>query len=243
MMSKTMSLRKSLFHSSECYTMRPEQGLPPDNDSFSNIFEARQQTLQLCFETLEEFDAWDLEAATYWQNIFQRRGVPTMLGQVSAGASFYDAETACIIVLLRTARLTLLVSILQYYEMIQANGSSEDPTTLGDKRAWEECIVLLRNDVITCIEDILSSVPYAFGDVDLNGQPTSITYDGAAGIIILHSIRWLTFCSYATPEQMQSARKILDRMNASIGIRSAIGVDVSQMHLATLAWDGSPCSV
>jgi hypothetical protein len=130
--------------------------------------------------------------------------------------------------------------MLQYYAMVLAGEINEHSTTQGDRVAWENCSSLLKADVKKCINDILASVPYAFGDVDMHGQPTSIMYDGAAGIIILHSIRWLTFCSYASPEQVKKAEKILDRMNAGIGIRSAVGVDANQ---APQIWAGSPCSI
>jgi hypothetical protein len=48
-------------------------------------------------------------------------------------------------------------------------------------------------------------------------------YDGAAAMIIVHSIRLVSHCAYATPAQLERADIILKRMNSAIGIRSAVG--------------------
>ena len=75
----------------------------------------------------------------------------------------------------------------------------------------------------SCVEDMLAAVPYALGDIDVNGKPTTMSYDGAAAIMIVHSIRLISCCAYATPAQLERADIVLKRMNSAIGIRSAVG--------------------
>jgi hypothetical protein len=91
--------------------------------------------------------------------------------QASTSLSFYDAETACIIVLIRSARLTLLVSMLQYYDEIMQFEDNILGMLLGNRPAWQECGAMLEQDVIRTIDDILASVPYVFGDIDPGGDP------------------------------------------------------------------------
>lgn len=241
-MSQSLSLRKRLLQCltviSNISTVEVDTKVA-DTDS---AFGQSRETLQACFEKLEEFDEWDREAASYWHCAFETRAAPTGLGQMSANMSFYDAETACIIVLLRSARLTLLVSMLQYHDRIMPADIGGPTTLLGDRTAWAACVAVLTQDVVKTIDDILAAVPYAFGDVDPSGFPTVMPHDGAAAIVILHSIRLLTYCTYATPEQVFAARSILTRMKDHMGIRSAVDVAEAELHTWKISWENSMLS-
>lgn len=183
--------------------------------------EQEELIIQECFEMLENFHIWDGKAAEYWQNNFKARAVPTALGEVISGRTYYDAETACTIILIRSARLILLLTMLLYYKMIQHVDSGEH-RSLDNTVPWAEYIPVLEQDVHKTIDDIISSVPYALGDVDPSGVPASMPYDGAAAIIIAHSIRLVSNCAYATSDQLEKAKSILIRIKSAIGIRSAV---------------------
>jgi len=132
----------------------PIMATPPEPDDP----ETRAQITEVvnsCFEALHDFHTWDAEAASYWTSIFaNRRGSPppTTLGEVaSPGQDYYDVETACTIILIRSARLILLTSMLAYI--------SED--MMGDP----ELLSLLETEVGLTIHDTLACVPFALGDV------------------------------------------------------------------------------
>jgi len=197
MMSRTLSLRHKL--------LADRAFLDP----------AEQTSLiQTCSETLDDFHLWDVEAAEYWQSMFKGRGTPTALGEVAAGTTHYDAETACTIILIRSARLILLMTMIAHHYRHQQHDNNVSPLA--------EYIPFLEMDVGLAVDDILASVPYALGDVGPGGLPGSVHHDGAAAIVIVHSIRLVASCAYLTPEQRQKAMGILTRLNAGIGIRSAV---------------------
>ena len=170
--------------------------------------------VQGCFETLDDFQTWDAEAASYWESMFHGRGAPTTLGQV-ASRPHYDVETACTIILIRSARLILVVSMLAHID-------------LGE---WAS---VLEHEVDMTIDDILACVPHALGDRDLSGTE-SIAYDGAAAVMIHQPIRLVASCALATPEQLRRATRILARLNAGIGIRAAVGMN-DQDDMARTRW-------
>jgi hypothetical protein len=220
MMSQTISLRIRLLRLVEFGRQNDWVSSPASNIE-SGIDPREEQLLLLeCFEMIDKFYVWDNEASLYWQRIFEDRGVPTGLGQMSGSTTHYDAETACIIILVRSARLILLLTMLLYrgelHIVKDAQGDSYDDL-------WTECKPVLESDVSKTIEDMLAAVPYALGDIDVNGKPTTMSYDGAAAIMIVHSIRLISCCAYATPAQLERADIVLKRMNSAIGIRSAVG--------------------
>jgi hypothetical protein len=236
MMSKTLSLRHRLLSH---YTTSPPPGVAATIDPF--VAEQRQleeaSLIQGCFETLDDFYTWDAEAATYWASTFDGRGVPTALGQVASGTiARYDVETACTIILIRSARLILLMSMIAYHHGKAVFPTPTSPTCIsspygyGDAgslaTAVGECLPMLEQDVIMTVDDILASVPYALGDVDSCGMPCggSVPHDGAAAIVIVHSIRLVASCAYASPSQTQRAVEVLARLNGGIGIRAAVGL-------------------
>jgi hypothetical protein len=231
MMSKTLTLRHGLLQ----YISRSDSEI--QDDWTWPIFEDHSGTegesiIQACFQTLDDFEAWDAEAAEYWQTTFEGRAVPTTLGEVALGSTHYDAETACTIILIRSARLILLLSMLLYHGKMQLT-TDDEFGIVGDRAVWAECIPVLEQDVGKTIDDILSMVPYALGDINPNGLPSSMDHDGAGAIIIVHSIRLVTYCAYTTVEQFDRSMSILRRMNATIGIRSAIGWGE---EMSTLKW-------
>ncbi|KPM40498.1 hypothetical protein AK830_g6040 [Neonectria ditissima] len=217
MMSRTLSLRHSL---SRCVDLQVQQAQDNDASQARRHSPAREgeAILQECFEVLQDFDMWDEEAAAHWQSTFTDRTVPIALGEVASGNMYYDAETACIIILVRSARLILLLSILLYHSKMQRANIA----ALGDMEQWAASVEVLKQHVGKTMDDILSSVPYALGDTDANGLPAATPRDGAGAIVIVHSIRLITHCAYVTEEQLDEAKSILARMNATIGIRSAV---------------------
>ncbi|VUC25657.1 unnamed protein product [Clonostachys rosea] len=220
MMSKTLAIRHRLAKYIEGDARQNQADSPPSDSQGSTEPDEETLLVMECFEMLGEFHTWDEEAASYWQANFEGRGVPTALGEMGSGNTFYDAETACIIILVRSARLILLLTVVLYHSKLQSAGNA----AYGSNAAfWAECIPVLEVDLGKTIQDMLCSVPYALGDIGPGGMPTTMAYDGAAAMIIVHSIRLISHCAYATPAQLERADIILKRMNSAIGIRSAVG--------------------
>ena len=224
-MSTILSLRHILL--SCCSSLEAQEGQDKGNlQCFSDDPHQHkgESAITKCFETLEEFKLWDIEAAKYWQSTFEGRRAPTALGEVSSGTTYYDAETACTIILFRSARLILLMSMIVYYSKMHGIGDGHHgiPAHLT---ALTESIPGLEQDVAKTIDDILSGVPFALGDVDQNGVSSSIPYDGAAAVIIVHAIRLVATCAYTKIDQRQIAMRILSRFNTNIGIRSAVKME------------------
>ncbi|KAH7183447.1 uncharacterized protein B0J16DRAFT_345810 [Fusarium flagelliforme] len=237
MMSKTLSLRHRLFQFIQSDIFQ-QIGSPSATSETSSDADQERLLLQECFDMLDGFNDWDCEAATYWQMTFEGRGVPTTLGEMGAGKMHYDAETACIMILVRSARLILLQSMLLYQTTLQ---TVEDEYS-NYQAMWAQCVPVLESDVRKCVDDMLFCVPYALGDIDSSGMPSSMMYDGAAAIMIVHSIRLVTHCVYTTPAQGERADIILTRLNSAIGIRSAVGwlaADASEDQ-SNIFWKASP---
>lgn len=209
MMSRTLALRHRLLSN-------------PHLDA-----EEQTSIIQSCSETLDDFHQWDVEAADYWHSMFKGRGSPTALGEVASGTTHYDVETACTIILIRSARLILLMSMIAHHYL------HEQRTSIGVSLA--EYIPFLEMDVTAVLDDILASVPYALGDVGRGGLPGTVAHDGAAAIVIVHSIRLVSSCAYLTPEQDRKATEILARLNAGIGIRAAVVLGEEDINRTTWA--------
>ena len=209
MMSRTLALRHRLLSN-------------PHLDA-----EEQTSIIQSCSETLDDFHQWDVEAADYWDSMFKGRGSPTALGEVASGTTHYDVETACTIILIRSARLILLMSMIAHHYL------HEQRTSIGVSLA--EYIPFLEMDVTAVLDDILASVPYALGDVGRGGLPGTVAHDGAAAIVIVHSIRLVSSCAYLTPEQDRKATEILARLNAGIGIRAAVVLGEEDINRTTWA--------
>lgn len=197
--------------------------------------------IQSCSETLDDFHLWDVEAATYWQSMFKGRGIPTALGEVASGTTHYDVETACTIILIRSARLILLMSMIAHHYLQEQQHDGVIQAGLAEYMPY------LEMDVTTVIDDMLACVPYALGDVGRGGLPGTASHDGAAAIVIVHSIRLVSSCAYLTPEQSRKATEVLERLNAGIGIRAAVVVgeeDISRTKWAqeqvALRWRITP---
>ncbi|KAK0714095.1 hypothetical protein B0T26DRAFT_678350 [Lasiosphaeria miniovina] len=237
MMSRTLSLRHRLLPS----FVSPEFPTGQSRSARSRPQYDRAATIHGCFETLEDFHTWDAEAASYWQSTFEGRGVPTALGEAASGIAHYDPETACTVILIRSARLILLMSMIAYHSMTadlrlqgfdvggqQPQHDDVDPAAAAAAAAataaLAHCVPILEQEVGLAIDDILASVPYALGDVGPGGAPGSVPHDGAAAIIIVQSIRLVASCAYSTADQLRKATDVLGRINASIGIRAALGV-------------------
>lgn len=186
-MFKTLSLRHKLLSFARLEDPSPH-------------LEDHTSTIRGCFDTLDEFHNWDAEAASHWAALFQGRETPAAPGEV-ASVAHYDAETACTIILIRSARLILLVSMIAYIDLAE----------------WTP---VLENEVEMVISDMLACVPHALGEMDKTGL-SSVVYDGAAAVMIHQPIRLLASCAYTTPEQLRSVNEILARVNAGIGIRAA----------------------
>ncbi|KAI1749332.1 hypothetical protein F4782DRAFT_514184 [Xylaria castorea] len=223
LMTKTMWLRQSLLKYSTDLNEdhKPKGNMLPSNNKGRSV-ETVQSILQKCFEALEEFDRWDVEAEPYWKKTFEGRNMPAALGQLAAGSAYYDPKTACIIILIRTARMILLLSILEYYDSIRISCRETETWRVGDQAAWANCIPILKQSIRLTIDDMLYSVPFAMGDLGPDGNPASIPQDGAAALVVFQPVRLVTFCAYATPEQRKRGQDILSRMKSAIGVRSAV---------------------
>ncbi|KAM7211617.1 hypothetical protein V8F06_013002 [Rhypophila decipiens] len=221
MMSTTLGLRHSLIQHLDSQTDPKEKTL---------------EIIQSCFEVLDDFASWDCEAATYWQTTFQERGIPTTLGQISSRGTHYDVETACTVILIRSARLILMMSLIAYYHQMLNMACHLTKPPLPDLEdqghimqilaLLSQCEPLLSSDVTKTIDDMLACVPYALGEIDtLTGLPhttgSCIKHDGAAAMVIVHSIRLVASCAYASEDQVQRAFQVLARFDRGIGIRAA----------------------
>ncbi|KAI1823763.1 hypothetical protein F4861DRAFT_549510 [Xylaria intraflava] len=184
-------------------------------------YEQDEAKLQACFETFGDLDAWDMEAQPYWKNTFGSRSVPAAFGTLAQRETYCDPRTACLIIFVRCSRLVLLLSILEYYDKIQASCSESGIWRVGNPMAWAECIPMLKQDVHLAIDETLYCVPFAMGDRGPDGTPISSFQDGAATLLINQQVRLITYCAYATPEQRRSARNILTRMKSAVGVKSA----------------------
>lgn len=241
MMSRTLSLRHQLSK----YVPFPDMLRSPDAVSkppppYENQDEeGHAQAIQSCLELLGEFDTWDSDAASYWQSMFEGRALPTALGEVGERMNYCDPQTACTIILVRSARLIMGLSILAYHASMQL-GDPSGPKLVGDSATWTHWIPTLQSDVHKTIDDILACVPFALGDIDPNGQPTTMTYDGAGAIMIHQPLRLVTYCVYARPDQTESAQRTLNRINGGIGIRSAVSYEGIQAQMEALDMSGSP---
>ncbi|KAI0148713.1 hypothetical protein GGR57DRAFT_227669 [Xylariaceae sp. FL1272] len=214
LMTKVLSLRHDL---GKC-TADPEisEELGHDDSAVNNNEGTRDaSTLEACFNTLAEFDTWDIEAESYWRNTFEGRSVPAATGKFSTSGTAYDTRTACTIILVRSARLIMLLSILEYRDATQKVRGK------GNDAAWGDCVPVLEENIRLVIDDMLWCVPFAMGDFNPNKNPVML-HDGAAALTIIQPLRLITYCVYASPEQNAKAQGILSRMNAGIGIRSAI---------------------
>ena len=203
---------------------------PADRNSTSPKVEQAQpelycddgETLAACFQMLEELDEWDAEAANYWMRTFQTRTVPKQLGGLTdTQQTHYDPETACTIILIRSVRFILLFTFLEHHQRMQLLTNGAYAGVGGQGQQWAECLPVFKHTILSTIDDILGLVPYAFGDVDPSGRPTSMACDGAGALMILHPLRLVTYCPYATVDQIRRGKDILDRVNRHMGIRSA----------------------
>ncbi|KAI8623354.1 hypothetical protein F5Y19DRAFT_458919 [Xylariaceae sp. FL1651] len=223
LMTKSLRLRHNLL---KCDTGREATLTTGDKILQSQKQESSPETdasiLKSCFEALEEFDRWDSSAELYWKQSFEGRSVPAALGEVAIRGNYYDPRTACTIILVRSARLVLLLSILEYHDTTQVLSGDADAGASGDKAAWAKCIPVLEQSFRSTIDDMLWCVPFAMGDRDPNGCSASMPQDGAAALIIIQPLRLVTYCIYATPEQRKSSQDALNRINAVIGVRSAV---------------------
>jgi hypothetical protein len=222
LMTRTMQLRGNLLkfvngQTTERASREPFSQLGTQGGSN----ETASSLLQACFGALEEFDSWDIEAESYWRNTFDGRSTPAALGELSTRATYYDPKTACIIILVRSARLILLLSILEYHDTIRFSCGEAEPWRVGDEAAWAECIPVLERSIRLTIDDMLCCVPFALGDLSPDGQSASMPHDGAGALVIIQPMRLVTFCAYATPEQRKYGQDILSRMKLAIGLRSA----------------------
>lgn len=233
LMTKSLSLRHALLKCGTGFESRQEPTEPLSQTHSQNFLDENVlSVLGSCFEALEDFDSWDLDAESYWKHTFEERSVPAALGEVATKAKYYDPKTACTIILVRSARLVLLLGILEYYGRTQVAKNYKIEPGDEDSGARVASVLLLEVSTRSTIDDMLSSVPFAMGDVDTNGNAISMAYDGAAALIILQPMRLVTYCPYATNEQRSHVQSILDRLNSTIGVRSAVSWEAQGLSVA-----------
>ncbi|KAI1171319.1 hypothetical protein F4777DRAFT_566027 [Nemania sp. FL0916] len=223
LMTTTLLLRKDLL---QCINRASDYDISNEGPSSSGqerSDDLDQSILRAAFEALQEFDNWDNEVVPYWKNTFGDRGVPAPLGEFQTAANYHDPKTAVIIILIRTARLILLSSILEYYGAMQASYEKNKAWRVGDPEGWANCIPFLEKTIRLAVDDMIHCVSFALGDLNPNdGSSNSIRHDGAVALVVFQSVRLVTYCAYATPEQRESGKDLLQRMKTAIGVRSAI---------------------
>lgn len=238
LMTRSVSLRHSLMRCEVVTILLQEQDEAGRQSSDQHDNTGHESPILLeCFKALDEFDRWDVEAESYWKDTFESRGAPPGLGAVATKGTFYDPETACTIILVRTARLVLLLSILEYCQ--RATNPSGTKGVYDTSVAWDELVSFLEQNTRSTIDDMISLVPFALGDVDSDGKAVSMPYDGAPALIILQPMRLVTYCPYATDQQRARCRHILDRLNLGIGVRSAVSWE--QTDLNTVRYPEGSC--
>jgi hypothetical protein len=180
---------------------------------------ANKGLIKDCFETLDAFHQWDSDAASCWKETFGSPSAPVPVGEVAAGGHHFDTKTSGTIILLRSSRLILLMCLAEYLGTVTAQVQAEHQYA---DEAWAACIAHVQHDINLTMNDILHCVPYALGDLDVEGKPSAVTYDGAGALVILQSLRLIRYNPHATPEQVARAQAALERFNSSMGVRSAI---------------------
>jgi hypothetical protein len=221
--TRGLRLRHSL---SKCGTALDKAQKPREDRAQSeqqcDPVETDASILQACFEALDELDSWDTDAESYWKHTFIGRSVPAALGELATKATYYDSETACTIILVRAARLILLSSVLDYCDTIKSSSGDAEAGSIEDAASWAKCVPALEQSMRSTVDDMLWCVPFAMGDLDSKGRSVSMPHDGAAALVIHQPLRLVAYCPYATAEQRTRGQDILNRMNSSIGLRSAV---------------------
>ncbi|KAF4119940.1 hypothetical protein GMORB2_3628 [Geosmithia morbida] len=218
MVSRTLKLRHSLLFADRTAYNSPHNVDGSEFDGAESIKTDEAAILQECFDALEKFHRWDSEAGDYWKSTFGDRTEPSTLNDPAAATRHFDLETACTMILVRSGKLMLLDSLLHYHQNKQQLDPHADTTPLFG----ENMLSLIEQGVWNTIDDMLSCVPYALGDLDPNGRRRVLDHDGAGALVIFQPLRLITFCLYSKPEQVAACEEVLKRLNTSMGLRSAI---------------------
>lgn len=184
------------------------------------------QLIQLCSQTILQFDQWDRDAAFYWQSELGENAASLRLGEITIKSLNYDSDIACTVILFRASRISLCSSLIDFCYKLQALGEVSH-NTFG-RGVVVSVIANAERDIRLAITDIISCVPYVISDFDENGCPKKKNNDGAGGLLILPAIKFVENCLYSSPDQVRIAHSILERINTCIGIRSARSVLDSQ---------------
>jgi hypothetical protein len=180
---------------------------------------ANEALIKDCFETLDAFHQWDADAASCWRETFGSPSAPVPVGEAAGGGHHFDTKTSGTIILLRSCRLILLMCLSEYLGTVTAQVQAEHQDT---SEAWATCIAHLQHDINLTMNDILHCVPYALGDLDVEGNPSTVLYDGAGALTILQSLRLVCYNPNSTPDQVAKAQAALERFSSSMGVRSAV---------------------
>lgn len=128
----------------------------------------------------------------------------------------------------RGTRITLLQNILRVHRSLD--------TLICDPFAIQESGQLslqhgVEEIIMTMVSEICQSIPFALGDVDHFGCPTLRAHGSEAGIkgIQGFALLWPPFgvlqCGYATNSEQDQARKALQHISSTFGIR--LGLELS----------------
>ncbi|KAH8646332.1 hypothetical protein BX600DRAFT_519154 [Xylariales sp. PMI_506] len=102
----------------------PSTPASPGDDNNVGIARA---TLVSCLELLTEFDKWDQDAIPYWEAKFPHRTPPSAMGRIAKEIKYYDVGTACSVLLVRSSRMVMCLSILRYIDAMQAASAAASP--------------------------------------------------------------------------------------------------------------------
>lgn len=162
----------------------------------------------------------------------------------------YDSTTACTVILLKSSRLILLLSLLAFFKRLRdwvaayprlLGDPAENPmlAAFSDPSASMADAEKLLDDVRESVAEIERCVPFAVGheDDDLDGiasfqeggagrgaglrLATNQVEVAAAGLIIMSPLILVVMCPYSTPQQKKMCVDVLRRLDKNMGIRAA----------------------
>jgi hypothetical protein len=121
----------------------------------------------------------------------------------------------------RTARILLHEQLLRCLERIRQGCQ-------GQVRTENDFITLTSIEIIQSLtDDILSTVPQMFGDIDHEGRPQTLSEAskcrGLGGYFLLWPIKIVKRCKLAAEEQRHRAETVFERIREYTGMKSALG--------------------
>jgi hypothetical protein len=127
----------------------------------------------------------------------------------------------------RTARILMHGQLLRCLDRVSL--SDDEMLQAEAHHLRQESVIITQN----LADEILSTVPQSFGDLDQDGKfRTNSSYgsrgSGVGGYFLLWPIRIIKSLDTATQEQRETAKEVFERIRELTGMRSILG-DVSSI--------------